>query len=1288
RPLVMVLDDLQWARPISVRFIENVLVGQGVPGLLLVAAFRPEELGVAHPLTAVMPRWERLERAPVQLRLANLPPADLGALLGEMLRLPASQAAALADAVGAHTGGNPYDTVELVNALRRDGALVPGPQGWDWDAGAIHRFIGQGNVLDLLAARIARLPPPERALLEAVACLGGEVGLSLLQAATGLPASVLEQQLAEPIEEGLLALDRGDDKAVRLAHDRVQQAAYGALGPAQRDDLHLALARRLAMAPEFDRVAAEQYLAAVAALVEPHERRRAAGLFREAAAHQRRGSNSATEERFLTAAISLRDGMDSAADEALFAELEIEQHAVLYKLGRLAEADGVYQAIEARRPDVLALVDATCVQVASLSNRGRPHEAVALGMSLLRQLGLEVPATIAASGVDRQMEVLHRWVEEFSQADEQARPEASDPRVVAAAKLINRLQAPAFFCDLRIVAWLVLESRRLWAEHGPCPALVANLSRVTLVSIAMRQDYRVGYEAIRHVLGVSQARGYGTETAQTRHLFAISTAHWFEPLENSIGQARQAREGLLLGGDLQNACFTYRSSIAALLDCAPTLDPYATEIEAGLALAERTGNAHAAAVNLADRQLLRSLRGQTEEKGGFGDSGFDEAAHLAVVGDNPMAVVSFHIRRALAAALFGDRRKLQHHALAAQPLLSYIQGFYPTAVAHLLHALALAEQVRAAAPGERAAVLADLDASRDWMAARAADAPSNFLHLVNLIEAERAWALEDFEQTARRFDGALRAVEARQRPWHRDLITERAGLFHLTHGMERTGEMLLIEALRLYRDWGASAKVEQLEDSYRFLHPTPGDQSEREAGRGGASVDTIDMLAILRVSQALSSETSLARLQTQVVELLGALTGATTVRFALWHEDAKDWFLPATADSEPIPVEQAAARGLLPLSAFRYAQRTQEPLLVDDAAHDDRFARDPYLAGLRHCSLLVVPILNQGTARAILLLENRLSLGAFSTERLDAVMLIAGQLAVSLENALLYEKLEQRVLEQTRELRDTQTELVAAARRAGMAEIATNVLHNVGNVLNSVTVSAGVVGNTLRKSRAQGLSRAVQLMERHSSNLGHFLTADDKGKLLPAYLSGIAQTVAREHQTMLEELNHLGRSIDHIKDVVSLQQSYAGGASLVELVQIRDLAEDALRMNADALTRHRLTVVKQFAQVPEMLLDRARVLQILVNLISNAKNATTGAADGRRQITLRVDIVDASRLRVRVEDQGEGIPAENLTRIFAHGFTTRKTGHGFGLHSCALAAKQMGGTLTAHSDGPGQGATF
>jgi signal transduction histidine kinase len=257
-----------------------------------------------------------------------------------------------------------------------------------------------------------------------------------------------------------------------------------------------------------------------------------------------------------------------------------------------------------------------------------------------------------------------------------------------------------------------------------------------------------------------------------------------------------------------------------------------------------------------------------------------------------------------------------------------------------------------------------------------------------------------------------------------------------------------------------------------------------------------------------------------------------------------------------------------------------------------------------------------------------------------------------------------------------------------MAEIATNVLHNVGNVLNSVNVSASLVSNRVRNSKVIGLSKVVKLMNEHTDDLGDFLTKDQKGKMLPDYLAKLAETVSTEQLNIIEELTKLTKSVDHVKEIVATQQSYAGPSSVLDRCQVNELIDDAISMHTDSLSNHRVAVVKEFAKLPAMQLDRHRVLQIMINLISNAKNAMRGVTGREYQIILRLGQSKENTIQIQVADNGEGIPPENLSRIFAHGFTTRKEGHGFGLHSCVLAAREMGGSLTVHSDGIGQGATF
>lgn len=273
------------------------------------------------------------------------------------------------------------------------------------------------------------------------------------------------------------------------------------------------------------------------------------------------------------------------------------------------------------------------------------------------------------------------------------------------------------------------------------------------------------------------------------------------------------------------------------------------------------------------------------------------------------------------------------------------------------------------------------------------------------------------------------------------------------------------------------------------------------------------------------------------------------------------------------------------------------------------------------------------------------------------------------------------------ELEQAHQEVVAASRQAGMAEVATGILHNVGNVLNSVNVASSCVADSIRKSKAANLGKVVGLLREHAADLGNFLTVNPQGRQIPGYLAQLAEHLAGERTAALKELAHLQKNIEHIKDIVAMQQGFAKVSGAKELLSVTDLVEDALKMNASALARHDILVHREFQEVPLLTVEKQQVLQILVNLLRNAMQACDEANPLAKRITLRVTRGDEA-VRIAVTDNGVGIPAKNLTRLFAHGFTTKRAGHGFGLHSAALAAKKMGGALTVHSDGPGQGATF
>jgi len=289
--------------------------------------------------------------------------------------------------------------------------------------------------------------------------------------------------------------------------------------------------------------------------------------------------------------------------------------------------------------------------------------------------------------------------------------------------------------------------------------------------------------------------------------------------------------------------------------------------------------------------------------------------------------------------------------------------------------------------------------------------------------------------------------------------------------------------------------------------------------------------------------------------------------------------------------------------------------------------------------------------------------------------------------AAWFQLMRTRLLRTQAELQEAHQALVRASRQAGMAEVASSVLHNVGNVLNSVNVSANLLDERIQTSKASGLARVAAMLEEQGDQIGSFITSDDRGKRLPAYLAQLSSQLLADREAALKELASLVKSVEHIKDIVRMQQSYATHGGVVESVAVADLVNDSVRLNAEAFSRHGVTLACEFEEVPAITVDKHRVLQILVNLIRNAKYACEDSGRSDKRITIRVTRC-AIGVAIAVVDNGVGILAENMSRIFSHGFTTRPGGHGFGLHSAALAAQELKGALRVASDGPGCGATF
>lgn len=1043
RPVVMLLDNLHGAGRVPLG-IADMLLSERIDGLLLVVAYQEGDDDRTRPLTATLARWE--EREDVRhLRLEPLTVPDSVTLVADVLRADRATAAGLVDVIEPHTRGNPGQVLDQLNALLREGLLRPTADGWRWDTPLLRAHLGRSDARGVLATRVDALPAPTRHLVEAMACLGGLAELTLLQVATGRSPTAVDLLLAPALEDGLMVFEPGERQAVRFRDDRVREIVLHTLDRQRQRVLRLAMARRLGVDARLQVAAAEQFLPVVDALDDPEERQQVAGLLRRAAGQAGLTGNQAVVNGLLTAAVQLIDPNETAE----LIEVRTARHAALYSMGALDEADAEYASILRLPATAVDRAPATAVQIRSLTQRNRFTAAIELGLASLREVGVAAPAPDRlAVELDALFGAFYRWLERNADL-EVSQVRSSPPSVLAAVRLVDATMPAALFAGaLQTHGWLSLQALRIWGEHGPESGVSGAACSVGLAAVALRGDHAAGYQAVRRILARSIACGCDPSAALVRFHVAVHSC-WFEPVEETLATGRQARDELIARGDVANAGYSYHLTVACLLDCAPTLDVCLEELEEGLAFLRRAGSAQSLQWLDGYRWLVDVLKGNVAVSA-------DEALLSDTYAENPAAVLHGHLNRALAAAVFVHADELARHSAAAMGLLAKAPGFYTAALAHVLQGLALAGRARATVGPERAAPLAELAGVTGWLADRAVDAPDNFLHLLHLLEAEHAWARGDFPVAVVAFDAARRESGRRQRPWHRALITERAARFHLEHGLDASAADLLAEARRAYADWGATAKVAQLDWAYPVLRSDALSTAEPRGGAlptrtnlepsSGLSAGAVDLLGILAASRALSSQTSVLRLRARVAQVLRSMTGATDVHLVLWDDERQDWRLPAAdEDGGTRPVDGADHEGTLPLSVLRYVARTGETLVVVDATRDDRFARDPYFAGLDRCSLLAVPVFGRGQLRALLVLQSSLIRGAFTAERLDAVRLVAGQLAVSLDNAQLYAE-SRRIAEEQATLRRVAT---LVARGATPELVFASVAQEVGHLFRA-----------------------------------------------------------------------------------------------------------------------------------------------------------------------------------------------------------------------------------------------
>ncbi len=1009
-PLALFLDDLQWLDAATLDLMEDLLSHADVRRLLLIGAYRVNEVDAAHPLSRKLAAMRSAGAPTTEIQLKPLDRGHIKQLIADALCSTPEEVAPLAALTHAKTGGNPFFALQFLHALTDERLLAfdHDAQRWTWDLDRIRTKGYADNVVDLMVAKLSRLPSETQKALQQLACLGVRADAATLAVMLETTEDEVHAALWEAVRGELLERQPG---GYRFAHDRVQEAAYSLVPTEQRAETHLRIGRLLVA-----HVPAEKQEEAVfdivnqlnrgsALIVASDERERLAELNLTAGRRAKASAAYASALSYIAAGAALlpEDVWERRRDFAF--QLELNRAECEFLTGALADAEQRLAALAPHAGNVVEAATTTCLRIDVCMALDHASRAVEVGLAYLRDAGFEWSPHPADDDVRREYERI--WAQLGGRKPEELvdMPLMTDPTSLAILDVLIRIVPPAVLTNANLASLITFRSVNLSLEQGNCDA--SCYAYAQLAAILGPRGHRFAK------LGLALITERGLRRFEARIWLQYGyLALWSQQVRVGREALRRAFDTAIESGDLTNAAYACDKINTNYLAAGDPLSDAQKEAENGLAFARKARVGFIIDVIAAQLGLIRTLRGLTPR---FGSLEHEQLAELETerrFSQNPdlaMAECWYWVRKLQASFFAGDYAAANLAASRAQRLLWTSPGQFETAEYHLYAALSLAASSSSLVEGDRAAVLEALSAHSRQLEMWVEGCAENFENRAALVAAEIA-RLEGRPIDAERHYGlAIRSARTNGFVHNRAVANELAARFYLERGLEDIAHMHMQKARYCYQRWGAEAKVRQLDDLYPHValeDPTSGPTSTIEA-----PLDHLDLATVVKISQASAGELVLDRLLESLMRMAVQQAGAERGLLVLRRGDEFTIEAEATTSKDAIVVqlgERPANAAALPASILHYVVRTRENVILDDAATQAPFADDPYVRQHRTRSVLCAPMINQGQLLGILYLENSLASSAFPARRITVVKLIASQAAIALENTRLYRDLAER----------------------------------------------------------------------------------------------------------------------------------------------------------------------------------------------------------------------------------------------------------------------------------------